>query len=306
MTTEPRCDRIVGPDDDLRAILDEVADGAVVGLPAGTWTGPGMIGRSVTLVSLAGSGETTIDGQRQGPVVHVQADGLTVKLIGLVLRNGFAETGGGVRLDGFSELHVQDCMLRDNKAGQGGGGGAHADAGDLILTRCRLFDNTGKGGNTLLIDGVAGARVDTCLLVGDDSASSSAMRVGDGAEVTVHGSTVVAEGGGAALQVSGTASRRPTVKVHGSLLSGSPAMDLSATHAGRVHVSESLLSSPAQGVYKPAGKVLVDAPWFERDGAEPYRPGRPSMAHGLVARGEGDDLVGRPRPAAGATAGAFQ
>ncbi len=122
----------------------------------------------------------------------------------------------------------------------------------------------------------------------------------------VQGSTVVAEGGGAAISVSGTSSRRPTVHVHGCLLSGLPAVDLDAVHAGRVHVGESLLSSPAAGVYRPMGKVLVDAPWFEYDGAEPYRPGRPSLAHGLVATGLAADLAGKIRPAQGATAGAFE
>ena len=306
MTAESRCDRVLAAGEDLATVLAEVADGAVVGLPAGHWPGPLKLTRSVTLMALGPAHEVVIDAERHGPVVTVAEDGLVIRLLGLSLVNGFAETGAGVSLDGFSEVHLEVCLLRGSRAGQGPGGACHAQAGKLSLSRCGVFDNQARGGTAFWADGVCAMELRDCLVLAQSVAGGASIQVRDGAEVELTGCTIIA-GEGPALAVLGSSSRRPRLTVQGSILIGTPSLDLDATYGGRVFVGDSLLSSAASGVYKPTGAVVVDdEPQLLRDGQQQFRPGPSSPARGLVKEGGGVDLNGQTRPATGATAGAFE
>ena len=305
MTTEPACHRILAAGDDLETVLASLADGAVLGIPAGRWRGPLQLHRSVTLLGLGDVAEVVLDGDRGGPVITVQEDDLNVRLVGLSLVNGLAQSGGAVSLTGFSSVELQSCVLRDNRAGQGPGGAVYVEAGQLGLVRCRVVDNEGRGGTAALVDGVGALALQDCLVVADAPAGGAALSVRDGAEVTLTGSTIDG-GAGAAVSVAGTSSRRPRLSVTGCLLSGATSLDLDAAHGGRVHVTDSLLSGLAKGIFKPMGTVAMQDALLLGEAPEPYRPAPDSPARGLVTAGAGLDLNSVPRPLRGATAGALE
>ena len=281
MTTEPSCDRILAPGEDLGAALASLRGGAVLGIPAGRWTGALRLGRSVTLLGLAGAAEVVLDGDRAGPVITVEEDDLDVRLVGLSLVNGFAQSGGAVSVTGFSRVALESCVLRDNRAGQGPGGALHVEAGQLALVRCRVHDNEGRGGTAALADGVGVLTLQDCLVVAAAPAGGAALRIRDSAEVTMAGSTVDG-GAGAAVSVAGTSSRRPRLSVTGCLLSGATSLDLDAAHGGRVHVTDSLLSGLAKGIFKPIGTVVMQGALLLGAAPEPHRPAPGSPARGLV------------------------
>lgn len=296
------CDRVLGPDDDLQLALGSAADGAVLGLRPGRYPVNLEPVRSVSFVALGAPGEAVMDGGGRGPVLAVQADGIQVRLQGLTLTGGASDVGGAVRLSGFSEVHLSDCLLEGNRSGQGPGGAVFVSRGDVELVRCRVRDCPGQDGVALAIGGVGGLVMRDSLLLSAPAPVAAGLRVRDDALVQLVGSTLVADGA-AAVSVAATASQRPTVTLVGCVVQGQPSLRLRAAHVGKVTVGQSVLSSPALGVYKPDGTVKVADPLLS--GAD-HRPSPVSPARGLYASASGLDLLGRERRAHGATAGAIE
>ncbi len=145
--------------------LDAAADGAVVRLPAGRWTGPVLITRPVTL---DGAGQATIDGQGRGTVITVRAADVTLRGLHvthsgdghdamdaavLVTADRFRLEGSVVddalfalRLEGANDAHVCGNRL-STKGGEAG------MRGDAVRTwngrRNRLEGNLVEGARDL-------------------------------------------------------------------------------------------------------------------------------------------------------------
>lgn len=299
----PTCTVSLAPGVDLAAALAAAAPGALVCLAPGRYPASLVLSRDVTLRG-AGPGEVVLDAEQRGPVIAVHADDVTVRLEGLALTGGSAPQGGAVLLTGLSRVEIAGCLLHRNMARQGPGGAIYADQGTVAIERSRIAQNEASDAPGVCVDGIASLRVADSLVVGDGGPTTAVVRVRDGADATLANTTVVALGEGSALHVSGTTSRAPEVLVRDTILAGVHALDLPAPQGAQVTVVRSVLSHAAGG-FVGGGGVRIRDPGFVGTGDEPYRPGPDSPARGLAEAGE-PDLSGRPRPATGATAGAFE
>jgi|GEM_PF-3156697 len=245
----------VGNGQELADVLRNNKDAAVIGLRDGIYRGSWRLSRSITLVGTGGVHGADLR-STSGPVVAVDVDDLEVTVRNLALSGGRAEVGGGVSLTGFSTLLVDGCAIHRNRATQGPGGGAHAEAGTLTLRDCDLRFNTAAGGEAVASMAIATVNLVRCHVEAAPDANRAAVVVRAGAALNVEDSTLVG-GNGAALRVAGTSSQRPEVKVKSSVLRGTPSVDLAATFPGKTVIENSELSSPGTGVYRPVGEVVV-------------------------------------------------
>ncbi len=187
-------------------------DGAVVCLAAGVHPARLVIEQSLTLRGEPGAIlDGTLDGSRGGPVVHVPGDQLVVKVVGLTIRGGAGDAGGGVRLSGWSELTLEECVVEDNEAtlaGGGVGGGALAERGKLSLLSTRFGNNRASSGSDLYANGVATVDIQGGEFGGD-------VFFVDGVRATVTGSRVRGK-----LGARGTTTRAPSVSLRGTAVDG--------------------------------------------------------------------------------------
>ena len=185
-----------------------LVDGAVVCLAAGVHHASLLIDASLTLRGEPGA---VLDAGRAGPVVRVAADQLVVKLEGLTLRGGAGDAGGGIRLTGWSELVVSQCVVEDNEAllaGGGIGGGAFAERGKLTLNDTQFRGNRARGGSDLLASGLAAIEVNGGSFAGD-------VTLLDGVRATLSGGRVHGK-----LTTRGTTTRAPAVTLKGMAVDG--------------------------------------------------------------------------------------
>lgn len=299
------CQVLVGEGDDLAAVLADAPAGAVVCVAPGRHAANLDIVRSVTLRGIGAPGAAVLDGGRRGAVIQVMTDDIVVRVEQLTLVDGSAPQGGGVSLGALSRVELEACALSGHVGRQGPGGALFADQGTLVVTRCRVHESRATDGHALAADGIASVSVSDCLLVGEGGPSESLVRVHDGADLTIVRSTLVAAGGAVALHASGTSSRAPEVTISDSVIFGREAIDAPQPFPGKVGVARSILSAATPGTYADQGGTTIGAPGFSGDGDEPYRPRTGSAACGIAQGGE-PDLSGRPRPAQGACAGAFE
>ncbi len=187
-------DKVVASAEDLAAAL---AAGGVVRLMAGIY--PALfLEASVTIQGEPGA---VIDAGGRGSAVHVAADDLTVVLRGLTITGGHAEKGGGVRIDGASDVSLIDCGIQKNKPSQGGARGLGASGGRVRIERC-----TFGPGEDLVLTGLAEVQI-------VNGTVEAGVAVRDRAQVVLEGGVV-----GGVVHVRGTPSRKPRVTLRGVTL----------------------------------------------------------------------------------------
>lgn len=236
----------VSPDQDLRDVLEDAPEGAVVTLTPGVYAAGLAVSRSVHLRA-SEAGAVTLDGDGRGAVVWVDADGIDVTLTGLQLTNGHAGAGGAVSLRGFSTLTLRDCEISGSHAREGAGDAVFADAGTLALHDTRVRGGGRAAGALVLATGVATLRLCRCEL---SAAGTAALALKDHVEATVE-DCALRNGGGPGVTVAGTRSRRPEVVIRRGSVDAAPSLSLRARFPGRVRVVDTALSTPADGVYIP-------------------------------------------------------
>ena len=97
-------------DQPLQPWLDTALPGSVLRLPAGTYRGPGVIDKPLTL---EGSGKVVIDGGGKGTVLTIKADRVTVR--GLILRGSGGShdsIDGGIMAEG-NHLLIENNVVED-------------------------------------------------------------------------------------------------------------------------------------------------------------------------------------------------
>lgn len=138
---------------------------AVIILPAGTYVLSGETGedgnaggdldiKGNTIIKAEGSSPVVIDGGGKDRVFHI-FDGRVI-LSGLIIRNGQADLGGGIRIDGGTAAII-DCTITGNtvkkkKSGaKTGGAGIYIDNAKVTVSRCRITGN--KGDSSEMVKG---------------------------------------------------------------------------------------------------------------------------------------------------------
>lgn len=97
-------------DQPLQAWLDTALPGSVLRLPAGTYRGPGIIDKPLTV---EGNGKVVIDGGGRGTVLTIKADHVTVR--GLALRGSGGShdsIDGGIMAEG-NNLLIENNVVED-------------------------------------------------------------------------------------------------------------------------------------------------------------------------------------------------
>lgn len=253
----------------LQQKIDQTPEGAVLRLPAGVHVGTLQIARSITLI-----GEplrTILDGDGDGPVVSIDAPDAKVKLVGLVLQNGDAHAGGAVCFR-RGDLELIDCVLRGSRAESFAGGALYAAGRTIRLERCQLLECRALQGGGALFDGLVKATLVSTLVATNRAKLGGGLRVREGAQVELEGCTVAdnhSEQGGTQLDLAGTMSRRPVLRVRNSIVSGDGQVVFNrAEYAGELSGSHVLL--PAGADVEGLEAVVLGDPGFRRSGSSPY------------------------------------
>ncbi|MDH7602893.1 MAG: choice-of-anchor Q domain-containing protein [Armatimonadota bacterium] len=92
--------------------------------------------------------ETVLDGNQQGSVVTVPTGvGYPTRIDGFVIRNGRAESGGGIYFGGTSAAVVSNNTISGNSALSGSGGGICCSGASPLISNNTVMGNSGpKGG----------------------------------------------------------------------------------------------------------------------------------------------------------------
>lgn len=127
------------------------ASGSPIIVSNGTYTGTVSVTRSVEIHSVNGYSNTFIDGGNATTAVYIKvSSGDPVLLSGFTIQNGIAPRGGGVYVDGISDVTIENSQIRNNAAtssGRAGGGVYKAPGGGtLVLTNCLIVSNCAKVG----------------------------------------------------------------------------------------------------------------------------------------------------------------
>lgn len=240
----------------LQALLDAcfathaAADSATVPtltLAAGTYLAGISLDRSVHIVGI----DAVLVAPPGQPVLRVDADGLDVTLVGLTLRDAAAEVGAGLTLRGFSTVTLQGCTVLACRARQAPGDALYADAGTLLLRNCAIGGlDTERGASLALVQvsGVATLRAEDCAFSGD---AEVVVLVREEADVELLRCSVRQRGVGAAVDVAGTRSQRPSVVLLDCTVVGEPALALASQFPGRVRSGGCRVEGGVKGVVGP-------------------------------------------------------
>ena len=244
---------VVGTTEELRRALGDVRAGAVIELLDGGYQVRLRPTCSLTLRAAEGADDVRLLGDG-GPVVRVQDDDLDVLLHGLQISGGQDRAGGGVQVTGFSNVVLDSCTLRANRASDGPGGACYVAAGSLTLRNCVIRANPAVGGVAVVALDVGTLRAIRTEVQAESVVGGAAVLVRGGAEAILEGCTVMG-GSGAGLRAAGTSSARPDVSLDGCDIEGAPSLDLRSEWAPRVTVKDGVLRGETVGVYKPVGQI---------------------------------------------------
>ncbi|MDQ3262091.1 MAG: right-handed parallel beta-helix repeat-containing protein [Myxococcota bacterium] len=289
----------------LQDEIDAAAPGAEILIPAGVHRETVVITKPLVL---RGDPGAILDGGGEGPVIAINVPpGPPVRVIGLTVRNGSAQAGGGISIQ-KGVVEIDQCVISGNRATGFGGGGLYSQGQRLTVTRCRFEENRGRQGGAVFLDGAVQATVTEALFARNGGFWGGAVRLREAATLTLERSTVadnVAVGEGAAgtqLHLSGTLTRKPRLTLRNCILSGGGELLFnSPEHPATVEGSHVLATDfrlPATVLHQLSGD-----PAFSGEAPTPYRP-----RAGSAAGGRGDptglppdavDLEGKPRKRGG-------
>ena len=176
----------------IQAAINAVISGDTVIAENGTYTGPGNVdldfgGKNLTVTSQNGAASTVIDCQGSSTANHrgfyLHSGETSAVISGLSILNGyeFGTSGGyydgGAIFNSNVGVSVQNCILKNNTAGYGGGiANSGSGGGAITVTNCVLTGNVAlyEGGGICNSNGSSGMiSVTNCTLTGNTAPSSS-------------------------------------------------------------------------------------------------------------------------------------
>jgi hypothetical protein len=290
---------------DLNAILDQAQLADVLCLAPGTYKAPIRITASVTLAA-NGEGPVIIDANGEGTSIMIDAPSGEVALRGLTIIGGRAETvGGGVSVTPGTNVSIQRCVLSGNRGGSEGGAALYASGAQVRIDQTRIVGNQSEvGGSAILIDRHAQVSLRSSLIAENQDVRSAPIRILDGAQLSVFGSTIVNNSASWGLELVGISARPPSLRISGSILShqGGPLLwVIEGLAEPTVRIQQTLLHGDASRI--SSARNFMGDPQLNTS----YRPSPDSLARGkirgLPASWPSRDLLGVMRsstPALGA------
>ena len=166
--------------------LAAAPDGATISVGPGLHAPFAVVGRSLTVRSIAGAAATFIDPAGVGRAVLVEGQaGQTFRLEGFTIRNGSAVDGAGVLVRSGAVM-VEECVFLANVAA-GYGGAVFVEAGSCVLRDITATGNAAaRGGAVASLDEVA---IESSTLEANASSiEGGGLWAGPDAVVTLSGS----------------------------------------------------------------------------------------------------------------------
>lgn len=130
----------------IQAAIDLAANGDVVELTDGTFSGPGnravsYLGKAITVRSQSGNaGACVIDLNIRRGFIFENGETNASVLEKVHITNGYSNQGGGIFADTGSPT-IRSCIISSCNASEGGGGAGIYCRGSTLVTGCHLFDN---------------------------------------------------------------------------------------------------------------------------------------------------------------------
>jgi len=226
----------------IQLAVNAASPGDTIIVAAGTYTENVTIGISVT-VNGAGSGLTFVDGNSAGSVFTIGAGTTAVTLTNMTIRDGYANSGGGINCRG--KLTLTNVIIINNTAVYNGGGVYELTLGPLLT-----FNSSTVSNNTA---GLGGG-------IYDDSSPFSMVNstVGGNQALTGGGGGILIAGGYVTV-TNGTISSN-TAKGNGGGVynSGNRSFTaLDSTISGNIAISTTTASGDGGGLYN-TGAALVN------------------------------------------------
>ncbi len=180
----------------IQEALDAAIGGSTIVVCDGTWGGAIKIETTVTLSSVSGQFDCTIDGQSQDSTITVTAPDVVIS--GLTVTGGLGAAGGGINGVAADRLKVEASIITLNSADFGAGVylGDHCELTDTIVTQNQAIEYGG---------GVAVKAASTATITNGTIEANNAKLGGgaflyEGATLTASGTSTfsdnVAESGG--------------------------------------------------------------------------------------------------------------
>jgi hypothetical protein len=251
-----------------------------------------------------GARELSVSGTDNSRVFTV-ASGATVRIQGLTITGGNADSGGGI--NNMGTLTLAKSAVSGNLAG--GSGGGIFNGGTLTVSRSTISGNTadeGGGGGVLnrgTVSGVEGNATFINSTISRNSSEGSGGGISNAGEATIRNSTVTrnsAEGSGGGVASVGTGS----VRVYSSILAGNQTTDVDNARNGSF--SSLGYNIVGDGTSAPSFNSTGDQTGVANPGLGPLaNNGGPTQTHAVLngspALDKGDggsarDQRGMPRP----------
>lgn len=225
----------------------------------------------VTITQMSGGNPAVVDGGTNGSVfVIASKQGIEVTLDGLMVENGESNDGGGVTIDGNSNVTITDSVISGNAATGGGQGGGIYNDGTLNVVDSTVSGNTDSAGGQ-----GGGIYSDGTMTVTDSTLSANtAEGGGQGAGIynsgtatvtdsTLSGNTVPGGGQGAGIYNSGTATVSDSTIADNTIPAPGAGEGGGIYNSGAATIADSTISGNAAldggqggGVYSGPGNVL--------------------------------------------------
>lgn len=293
------CTETLQPSTSLADAIARAADGAVLCLQPGTYQVQQVVRRSITLRGLGAPGAVVLDAAGRGSALSLDRAAAHVVLEHLTITNGGSALGGALKTQA-GDVVLRDVVLRGNHAdGEGPGAALAAETGAVLLERCQLTGNRGRG--VLYVGGNAKVTLRQTAIAGNRviPPKSALVLVREWGQLALDHATVAANTGDLVFAVWPVAGSKPSVQVADSILDGAVLADPTGS---KITATRTLLHGDAAGVTDGGGNRAGD-PKLAGTGDVPWRPAADSPARGLARPGDGTDLAGAR---SGTTAGALE
>ena len=201
----------------IQEAIDQAEPGQHIAIPEGKLEGTLVVHKPVRLVG-QGIGKTFLDGQTQQVALIVEADEGQVLVENLCIQNGASPEGGGLQVFNGAHVKLSNCLLQNNEAIEGPGGGIAVPDGQVEANNCQFNNNRAQHGGAAFCGEVSTASFADCTFTGNTAQSGGALWLIEQVKVTAENCTFEdnqASQGGSHLHLQGTTSVAPEVTLIG-------------------------------------------------------------------------------------------
>ena len=253
-------------------------------------------GKAITVVSLNGPENTTINGNQNGSCVKfISGETSATVLSGFTITNGtgtivsgIQRFGGGIYCYNGSQPTIHNCIITGNSAVAGSGGGISCWYASAVIKNCIIKNNSNHGiSNSFGI----GVTVVNCLITDNYGTDyGGGIRTGGGSSPTIINCTIVRNDSYHHVNTGINA-------ISGGTVINSIVRDNVGQDVSIIQGATSVTYSNMEGGYTGTGNIDVD-PLFVNATGNDFRltDKSPCIGAGTISGASSKDIEGNPRP----------